>query len=250
VGEEVPANLWSGRVTRGPLVDGTPQHDKLAWEKEFLGLYLSDHPLMPLEGALAAIRTCTIAEIESDLAGRTITIGGIISAQRRIATRAGKMMLAATVEDLTGSMEVVVFPRLFDETGSQWVDEAPVIITGKVDYRDDTPQILCETVQPLEAMLNRAVPYHVQIDVPRTGNDDADVQCLQKVISALHSYQGSDRFDLCLGDHRLAGHPAATTWWNRKLEAHLHDLLGPNRVRVREVALEIAEFEYEAALAV
>jgi len=242
------AALWSGRASRGEVVDGTPKRDKLAWEKEFLGLYVSDHPLMPLEPILSAIRSCNIAEIENEHAGRTITIGGIISAQRRIATRAGKMMLAATVEDLTGSMEVIVFPRLYDETGSQWEVEVPVVISGKVDFRDDVAQLLCETVQPLEAMLNRSVPYQVQIDVPRTGNDEADVQCLQQVINALHSYKGSDRFDLCLGGYQLAGHPGATTWWNRKLEALLHDLLGPNRVQVREVTADVVELDYEPAL--
>ncbi len=84
-----------------------------------------------------------IAEIEKEMAGRKITISGMISAQRKIVTRAGKMMLAATIEDLTGSLEVIVFPRTYDETGSHWVQASPVIITGKVDYRDDVPQLLC-----------------------------------------------------------------------------------------------------------
>jgi DNA polymerase-3 subunit alpha len=252
------SKLWSGRTAREPGEDTTPQRDKLSWEKELLGLYLSDHPLMPLEPVLAAIRTCGIAEIESDLAGKTITIGGIISAQRRIATRAGKMMLAATIEDLTGSMEVIVFPRTYDETGSHWVDEAPVVIRGKVDYRDDVPQLLCETVQPLADMVERREPKRIQVEVPRTGNVEADIQCLEAAIKALHSYSGSDRFDLFLGDHRVEKHPGATTWWNAKLERALKDLLGPNRVRVldgeeTELAEDylgpLADPSFEAALA-
>jgi DNA polymerase-3 subunit alpha len=253
------ATLWSGRISRGPLEDSTPQSVKLAWEKEHLGLYLSDHPLMPLEPVLAAIRTCNIADIEQDMAGKTITIGGIISAQRRIATRAGKMMLAATIEDLTGSMEVVVFPRTYDETGSHWVDEAPVVITGKVDYRDEVAQLLCQTVQPLEDMVGRRDPLRLEIQLRPTGNEQADVECLERVINALHSYRGGDRFTLCLGEHRLDSHPGATTWWNPKLGQLLEGLLGPNRVRVMSAsapALDLEEYvgplddaSYEAVLA-
>jgi DNA polymerase III subunit alpha len=253
------SKLWSGRVSREMIEDNTPQRDKLSWEKELLGLYLSDHPLMPLEPVLAAIRTCNIAEIESDLAGRNITIGGIISAQRRIATRAGKMMLAATIEDLTGSMEVIVFPRTYDETGSHWVDEAPVVITGKVDFRDDVAQLLCETVQPLDDMVNRRQALRLEVEVPRTGNVEADIQCLEKAIRALHSYSGTDRFDLWLGGHRVERHPGATTWWNDKLKSQLNDLLGPNRVRVvvlgeqvdsaEEYLGPLADLSFETALA-
>jgi len=101
-----------------------------------------------------------------------------------------------------------------------------------VDYRDELPQILCETVQPLEEMVNRRQALRIEIDVPRTGNTEADIQCLEKAIRALHSYSGSDRFDLRLGGYRLEKHPGATTWWNGKLEQQLKDLLGPNRVRV------------------
>ncbi|MFI5268296.1 MAG: OB-fold nucleic acid binding domain-containing protein, partial [Chloroflexota bacterium] len=253
------ANLWSGRVARGAVEDSTPQRIKLAWEKEHLGLYLSDHPLMPLEPLLAAIRSCNIAEIEQDLAGKTITIGGIISAQRRIATRAGKMMLAATIEDLTGSMEVIVFPRPHDQTGSHSVDEAPVVITGKVDFRDEVAQLLCETVQPLEDMVERREPLRLEIELRPSGNEDADVNCLQRVIAALHSYRGNDRFNLRLGGHRLDGYPGATTWWNPKLDKLLEGLLGPNRVRVlpaAQAAEPMAEYigplgdpSYEAMLA-
>jgi DNA polymerase-3 subunit alpha len=232
VGQDGSAALWTGRSVREAIEDSTPQRQKLAWEKEHLGLYLSDHPLMPLEPALAAIRTCSIAEVETELNGRVITIAGIISAQRRIATRAGKMMLAATIEDLTGSMEVIVFPRLYDETGSHWVDETPVVVTGKVDFRDDQPQLLCETVQPLEEMLERREPLRLEIEIRPTGNDEADVRCLERVIAALHSYRGNDSFDLRLGKHHLARHPGATTWWNPKLKQQLDDLLGPNRVQV------------------
>jgi len=168
-------------------------------------------------------------------------------------------MLAATIEDLTGSMEVIVFPRTYDETGSHWVDEAPVVITGKVDFRDEVAQLLCETVQPLEEMVQRREPLRLEIELRPSGNEQADVSCLERVIAALHSYRGNDRFNLRLGGQRLNSHPGATTWWNPKLDKLLEGLLGPNRVRVlpaSQAAAPIDEYvgplsdpRYEAALA-
>ncbi|HUZ77353.1 MAG TPA: DNA polymerase III subunit alpha [Chloroflexota bacterium] len=229
------------------VLDDTPSRLKLAWEKEHLGLYLSDHPLMPLQATLEALRTVAISDIEQDLAGSRITIGGMISAQRKIVTRQGKMMLAATIEDLTGSLEVIVFPRTYDETGSHWVAEAPVLVTGKVDYRDEVPQLLCETVQPLEELMATREVRYVQVDVPDTGDQTADVECLRKIISALRRYPGTDRFSLCFrGGYRLEDENA-TTFWNPKLEQDLHRLLGPSRVQLLQPEQEAFEYQAERA---
>jgi hypothetical protein len=85
-----------------------------------------------------------------DLAEETdqskVTLGGIIQATRQIVTRAGSTMLVATLEDLQGSIEVVVFPKVFAETSTAWADDARVLVTGRVDHRDDSIQILCEAV--------------------------------------------------------------------------------------------------------
>ncbi|MHB8621595.1 MAG: DNA polymerase III subunit alpha, partial [Chloroflexota bacterium] len=242
----------AGRGTRDAALppDDTPPRDKLAWEKEFLGLYLSDHPLMALASTMEALCTTSIAEMSAEMAGQKVTIGGIISAQRRIATRQGKMMLAATIEDLTGSLEVIVFPRTYDETGSHWVDEAPVIVTGKLDYRDDTPQILCETVQPLEEMLKSRQLHHIRLDVPNTGNQQADTECLRGVIQALQRYAGADRFELCFSTgQRVSDHPNATTWWNPRLEQELIRLLGPGRVKATPLGATVGQVDYEPAMA-
>ncbi len=75
-----------------------------------------------------------------------VTLGGIILSSRRVITRAGSTMLVATLEDLQGSVEVVVFPRVFEETGPSWVNDSVVLVTGRIDRRDETPQILCEAV--------------------------------------------------------------------------------------------------------
>ncbi len=61
-------------------------------------------------------------------------------------TRAGSTMLVATIEDLQGSVEVVVFPKVFEQTAPAWADDGVVLVSGRVDRRDESPQILCEAV--------------------------------------------------------------------------------------------------------
>jgi hypothetical protein len=75
-----------------------------------------------------------------------VTLGGILISSRRVITRAGSTMLVATLEDLQGSVEVVVFPKVFEQTAQSWADDAVVLVTGRIDRRDETPQILCEAV--------------------------------------------------------------------------------------------------------
>ncbi len=77
-----------------------------------------------------------------------VTIGGIIQSSRRVVTRSGSTMLVATIEDLQGSVEVVVFPKVFEQTAPTWSDDGVVLISGRVDHRDETAQILCESVWP------------------------------------------------------------------------------------------------------
>jgi hypothetical protein len=92
-------------------------------------------------------------------------------------------------------------------------------------------------------MTERRDPLLLEVEVSRTGNHEADVNCLERVISALLSYRGNDRFDLRLGPHHLQQHPGATTWWNPKLKQLLDELLGPNRVRVRPATAAVDVIE-------
>ncbi len=84
---------------------------------------------------------------ESDQA--KVTLGGIIQGSRRVVTRAGSTMLVATLEDLQGSVEVVVFPKVFAETANAWADDTVVLVSGRVDHRDEAAQVLCEAVHCL-----------------------------------------------------------------------------------------------------
>jgi DNA polymerase-3 subunit alpha len=126
--------------------DEVPRKERLRWEKELLGLYLSEHPLGDISDQLPDYVTAYTGDLAEESDQAKVTLGGIIQSTRRVITRAGSTMLVATLEDLQGSVEVVVFPKVFAETGNAWADDAVVLITGRVDRRDDAAQLLCETV--------------------------------------------------------------------------------------------------------
>ena len=126
--------------------DEVPRKERLRWEKELLGLYLSEHPLGDIADQLPDYVTAYTGDLAEESDQAKVTLGGIIQSTRRVITRAGSTMLVATLEDLQGSVEVVVFPKVFTETANAWADDAVVLITGRVDRRDDAAQLLCETV--------------------------------------------------------------------------------------------------------
>jgi DNA polymerase-3 subunit alpha len=129
-----------------PVEDDVPRRERLRWEKELLGLYLSEHPLGEIETLLPEYVTAYTGDLAEESDQSKVTIGGIIQSSRRIITRAGSTMLVATLEDLTGSTEVVVFPKVLADTANAWADDSVVLVTGRVDHRDEGSQILCEAV--------------------------------------------------------------------------------------------------------
>jgi hypothetical protein len=123
-----------------------PRRERLRWEKELIGLYLSEHPLGDIAGELPEYVTAYTGDLAEEADQAKVTLGGILISSRRVITRAGSTMLVATLEDLQGSVEVVVFPKVFEQTAQSWADDSVVLVLGRIDRRDETPQILCEAV--------------------------------------------------------------------------------------------------------
>jgi DNA polymerase-3 subunit alpha len=126
--------------------DEIPRKERLRWEKELLGLYLSEHPLGDIADQLPEYVTAYTTDLAEESDQAKVTLGGIIQATRRVVTRAGSTMLVATLEDLQGSVEVVIFPKVFADTANSWTDDSVVLVSGRVDHRDEASQLLCEVV--------------------------------------------------------------------------------------------------------
>ena len=134
----------------------------LAFEKEMLGLYVSDHPLLGVEGLLRRSTTTTIAGLWDHRDGAQVTIGGIVSGINRRFTRKGEPMMFFTVEDLESSVEVVAFPKAVAASGPLIQDDAILLVRGRLDHRgDDVKMRASSVVEPdlsSEAVLRLAVP--------------------------------------------------------------------------------------------
>ncbi|MFA6604220.1 MAG: DNA polymerase III subunit alpha [Patescibacteria group bacterium] len=141
------------------------KREKLAWERELLGLYVSEHPFREDAEYFGDLLT-KVSEMEAKRGqSGPIFIGGVIFTEKHILTKKNEPMVFAQVGDVTGSVEVVVFPSIFKKNPEMWVQDAAVIIQGKYSEKDNEPKLLCdaayvitpETAENLKHMLTMAV---------------------------------------------------------------------------------------------
>jgi len=151
---------------------------RLAFEKEMLGLYVSDHPLFGVEHALRQAVTTSIPALAEQSDGSSATIGGLVGSITRRFTRKGDPMLFFQVEDLEGSVEVVAFPKVVMETGAMIREDAIVIITGRVDNRGDEVKVIAQAVREPELRGDAAV----RLEVPATLLSPHMVERLKEIL--------------------------------------------------------------------
>ena len=125
-------NPAAGLVSAMPPM---PDDERLRGEKELLGLYLSDHPLRRIEQELHAKVDTYANQVTPEMEDYEVRIGGVIKAVRPIVTKTGKPMAFVQLEDLTATIEVIVFTRLFEESRALLLSDNVVIVRGKVDAR-------------------------------------------------------------------------------------------------------------------
>ena len=179
----------SGSGIAGDAHNETPialdEHSKeivLAQEKEALGLYVSDHPLLGIEGLLSRMCDAPIAALSKRPAGDIVAIGGLVSAIRKKVTKRGDLMLLMDVEDLSGaSVEVVVFARTYQQFAAILRPDAILVIKGRVDRdaRDDSVKMMAmEIHEP-----NLGVDRPLQIEMAVDSCTEDTVEALKDVLS-------------------------------------------------------------------
>ncbi len=143
--------LGAATLKLKPATPATPT-EKLTWEKELIGFYLSDHPLKAHAEIIARYGAKPIAELVARKNGAALSrVAGIISKLRKIITKNGQPMIFATIEDIADkNIEVVVFNSVLEKTASVWAENAPVIVEGKLSERDGELKMICEKAKRLE----------------------------------------------------------------------------------------------------
>ena len=141
-----------------PLPEATeaPMRERLRWEKELLGLYLSEHPMGEVADQVGAFVTAYSGDLRDEsLDGQRLVVGGIVTGVRTVITKARATMAVATLEDLQGSLEVIVFPRLYEQTGPTWQEGAILLVAGRLDHRGEEASILADLVVDWDAAVAR-----------------------------------------------------------------------------------------------
>jgi DNA polymerase-3 subunit alpha len=223
------------------------QAELLAVEKESIGLFISAHPLKQVREALRAKVDCALADLESRKDGDWLTAGGIITAAKKIRTRNGDPMMFATLDDLEGSVEIVVFGKVLAEyEGALGVDSV-VLVRGRVDHKeagktslvvqtaepfDPTPEEVAKAREAAAAAVTGPLPVHLRLDatrLPATVIDD-----LKHVFG---NFPGDSEVVLDLqtsaGPRTLRFGPDFKVAPTPSLRAELEHVLGPGALSVQ-----------------
>ncbi|MGB9880263.1 MAG: DNA polymerase III subunit alpha, partial [Anaerolineae bacterium] len=235
------ADLMADQVFVPPV----SQKEMLAWEKELLGTYVSDHPLQRLaQNAWDARQNklyTPLDQIDESLKGHVVIVAGRVIRSRPTTTRKGEEMAFVELEDLSGSIDVVIFPKTYKLCKELLIEDQLLVIEGKVDVRDGKTQLIGDSVQDYtqasSGKNNTAPRVHLlEISLHCSGNRERDVQLLRKVYKILEEHPGPDRFRFNIisdqGRVQLE-FPNATTHFVPELEALLKETLGENAVYVQ-----------------
>ncbi len=167
-----------------PTVTAMSREEVMAVEKELLGLYVSDHPLMQHKEKLDKFVDTSSDQVCEKAEKENVTIGGVITKVRTLTTKKNDLMAFVTIEDLQGSVDVTVFPRTFTECRQHLVVDQIVVVKGRANHRervnkdgDQTPEvgIICESVTPVTGITSASAsssgPKSVNIRVAHADRD-------------------------------------------------------------------------------
>jgi len=119
------------------------EEDKMIWEKELLGLYVTSHPFKDIQKELAGI-LIPLNELSSQAKGKWVVVGGMIDKAKKKITRKGSAMMFATLQDLTDNIELLVFPKTYETTKEVWVENKAVVVIGRTSEEEGDDKLFVE----------------------------------------------------------------------------------------------------------
>jgi DNA polymerase-3 subunit alpha len=144
---------------------------RLRLEKEMLGLYVSDHPLLGAERALRKYIECSLAELAEMEDGSMRTVAGVVTNLQRKYTKRGDLMATFVLEDLASTIEVMVFPKTMLNYGELLAPDAIVVIKGRVDGREDSPKLMAMEVSRPEIHIDSGPPVRLKVRAATLSQD-------------------------------------------------------------------------------
>ena len=141
----------------------------LAYEREMLGLYVSDHPLLGVEHVLRSATDMPISRIADDGIGhdQVVTVGGLITQIQRKMSKNGAPWAIVTVEDLEGAIDVMFFSKYYEQHAMKLMEDRVVVIRGRVDKREEQPRLSVLDVNTLDISAAPTGPVVISVDQAR-----------------------------------------------------------------------------------
>jgi len=224
-GQSTMFDLW-GETAPVPLPSldlepaGASDKEKATWEKELMGVSFAEHPLSPV-GSEADAVTTFCGQIDAELAGESVVVAGRVTSVRYLFTRDNRAFASVILEDFSGQIEAMVWPKAFSDTKDLWCEGAELVVEGAVRLRDDRIQLNCdhvrryqpevvqhEAVMPaepdeasvaVEETLAEATPsqnHRLVISMTQTSDEASDVACLRTLIATIKDFSGKDEVTL------------------------------------------------------
>jgi DNA polymerase-3 subunit alpha len=214
-GQSTMFDLW-GQSVEVPLPGlelqqiEVPAKEKLAWEKELLGVYLSEHPFTYASRQLSSQVDVFCGQISDEMLGQIVVTAGTVTSARQSFTKDKRPFVSAVIEDFGGSIEVTAWTEVYERTKDLWQEGNTLLIKGKVKSRGEGVQLTCFTatlyqpssveepsdvIKPPQAARSRR---RLQINLPTSEDPNADISLLRQVFDTLRLFPGEDEVHLAI----------------------------------------------------
>nr|MBA3268534.1 DNA polymerase III subunit alpha [Acidimicrobiia bacterium] len=197
--------------------------ERLAHEKEMLGLYVSSHPLFGVESSLRRHTDCTINDLRELRDGEMRWVGGVVTSLSRKYTKRGDLMATFVLEDLQSAIEVFVFPRTMLDFGALLSDDAVVCVKGRIDLREEPAKIICMELKRPDLSPEHSRPLRIKLD-PSV----LTATCLTRLKEVLRGHPGDQPVLVHLDSTILRLPDEFRVQAGNGLVAELRELLGAN----------------------
>ncbi|MCR4279876.1 MAG: DNA polymerase III subunit alpha [Candidatus Komeilibacteria bacterium] len=205
------------------IAEPATKDERLAWEKELLGLYISDHPLTEYTAQLDdSFTDCHgIYQLKNN---NLVKLAAVVTKVQKIITSSGKPMVFATVEDQTGSIEIIVFNDQLEKSIGYWEEERVLCIQGKISNKDGVNKIICEAVT--ELMPPQDMPSALTLQLPKQMNEAA----INHLKQLLRDKPGTIPVWLHIGEKKERQATSFKVGWDSGLRSSLIQILGPDSI--------------------
>ncbi len=186
--EKQTSNTFSSSAVLDQIEEA-PKEEILSWERELLGFYLTEHPLTKVADRITELTTGKIAEIDPfGVSQKNVKFGGIIASVRKTVTKVRKEeMCFIKLQDTSGTIEVIVFPRVYEQARSYIIPDQIVIVSGKLEAGESLPVLIAESVSTLDQLTSLKFEQDsLEVSIPK----DADRVLLSRIYEILKENPG------------------------------------------------------------